>query len=114
MLERERESITTDQAMQATGDSPALERFRMARAAMAELDLKVKEAALIPVDDVYRQWALRVAEVCAGLEFLADRLPPLLAGKRREEMQRVIGDEIWRLRDSYCRTGVHCETRELG
>jgi phage terminase Nu1 subunit (DNA packaging protein) len=110
LLEREKESALSDQAMAGAGDSPALERYRLARAAMAEMDLKIKEGELIHVNEVHRAWALRVAEVAAGLETLADRLPPIMVGKTREEMQQVIRDEVWRLRDSYARGGQYCET----
>jgi hypothetical protein len=112
LVEREVAAATSDQAMKgapaAEADSPALERYRSARAAMAELDLKVKKGELISNGDVARGWALRVAEVAAGLETLADRLPPLLVGKTREEIRIVIGDEVWRLRDQYARAGKYC------
>ena len=94
----------------STCDSPALERYRIARAAMAELDLKIKEESLIDKDTVSREWALRVSEVAAGLEFLADRLPPLLVGKEREDIRAIIDDEVWRLRDVYSRNGKYCES----
>jgi len=109
LIGRERESVIADQAMAGTADSPALERYRMARAAMAEMDLKIKEGELIPVDEVHRQWALRIAEVAGGLETFADRLPPLLVGKEREQMRQVIDGEVWRLRDVYSRNGKYCE-----
>lgn len=91
------------------GDSPALERYREARAAMAEIDLKEREGELISREDVSREWALRVAEISAGLEFLADRLPPLLVGKEREEIRKIIADEVYKLRETYSRRGKYCE-----
>lgn len=96
-------------ADQGGGDSPALERYREARAAMAELDLKVKEGDLIAKEDVATEWAARVAEVVAGLDYLVDRLPPLIVGKDRDEIRAVLDSEVWRLRDSYCREGKYCE-----
>jgi hypothetical protein len=108
LIEREKEAAIGDKAMSA-GDSPALERYRLARAAMAELDLQTKKGELISVDAVHRQWALQVAEVAAGLEHLADRLPPILVGTTREEMQKTIKDEVWRLRDTYARGKQYCE-----
>ena len=92
----------------AAADSPALERYREARAAMVELDLKARKGELIESEEVYRQWALRVAELASGLEFLADRLPPLLVGQEREKMQSIISGEVWRLRDQYAREGKYC------
>lgn len=112
LLTREKETLLADQAMAGSADSPALERYRLARAETAELDLQVKRESLIPIDDVHRQWALRVAEVAAGLEVLADRMPPLLVGKSREEMRTVIDGEVWRLRDVYSRNGKYCEIVE--
>jgi phage terminase Nu1 subunit (DNA packaging protein) len=109
LLDQERESFVPKSDM-ASCDSPALERYREARAAIAELDLKTREGELIAREDVAREWALRVAEVAAGLEFLADRLPPLLVGREREEIRTIIGKEIWRLRDTYSRNGRYCKS----
>ena len=106
LLERERNAAAMDSA--SSNDSPALERYRDARARMAELDLATKEGDLIRIDDVHEQWALRVTEVCSGLEFLADRLSSVLPGKPREEVQKIVSDEVWRLRDSYAREGKYC------
>ena len=105
MIERESRTATP----LAEGDSPALERYREARAAMAELDLKERGGELISLEDVTTAWAERVVEVAAGLEHFADRLPPLLEGKDRAEMRQIIGDEVWRLRSVYARNGRYCD-----
>ncbi len=76
---------------------------------IAEIERKKLEECLIPVEDVWRAWALRVAEVASGLETLADRMPPLLDGKSREDMKQIIDAEVWRLRDNYRRNGKYCE-----
>ena len=50
--EADREASGGD-PMLAGGDSPGLERFRMARAKIAELDLAARESSLIPRDKVH-------------------------------------------------------------
>jgi len=90
-------------------DSPALERYRQARAELAELDLAQKRGELISIADVGREWTARVVEVASGLDAFADRLPPLLEDKPREAMRQIIDDEVWRLRDMYYHTGRFCE-----
>lgn len=92
----------------AAGDSPALEEWRKERVKMAKIERKKLEGSVIEIDDVHRSWGLRVAEVSAGLETLADRLPPLLLEKDRAEMRTILSDAVWHLRDNYSRGGSHC------
>jgi len=51
---------------------------------------------------------MRVAEVTAGLNALSSRLPPMLEGKDKREMQEIIEEEIRFLRESYARAGKYC------
>ena len=65
------------------------------------------EGSLFDQDTVVTEWAARVAVVTSGLNAFADRLPPLLEGKGRIEMQEIIKKEVWELRDSYYRKGKY-------
>lgn len=64
---------------------------------------------LIPIEQIAEAWAWRMAEVTTGLQSLASRLPPLLEGKTQGDMRAVIEAEVWKMRDSYCRSGKFCE-----
>ena len=112
LLNREHELLEQD-AADAGGNcsSPALEEWRQERVKMAKIERRKLEGSVIETDEVHRAWALRVAEVTAGLEYLSDRLPPMLLGKKREEMQLIIADAVWRLRDAYARNGKYCEAK---
>lgn len=65
------------------------------------------EGSLFDRDTIVTEWAGRVAIVTSGLNAFADRLPPLLEGKGRVEMQEVIKKEVWELRDAYYRKGKY-------
>jgi hypothetical protein len=69
--------------------------------------LKLKEQ-LIPRDDIAQMYQARMGEVISGLQAFSYRLPPLLDGMTQTEMQSVIDEEVWKLRDNYCREGKFC------
>lgn len=71
------------------------------------------EGTLFDQDTVVTEWAARVAVVTSGLTAFADRLPPLLEGKGRIEMQEIIKKEVWELRDSYYRKGKYTPKVEI-
>jgi phage terminase Nu1 subunit (DNA packaging protein) len=48
--------VDGDDSMLATGTSPALERYRLARARQAELDLAEREGSLVRVDQLDAAW----------------------------------------------------------
>ncbi|MBU0977842.1 MAG: terminase small subunit [Nanoarchaeota archaeon] len=70
---------------------------------------KIKET-LVSWNKIETEWCSRVAVVTSGLSAFADRLPPLLEGKARAEVQKIIKDEVWQLRDSYARKGKYTPT----
>jgi DNA-binding transcriptional ArsR family regulator len=82
-------------------------RWRVARANREEMMNEQLLGALISRDDAEREMALSVAEICAGLEFLVDSLPPVLFSKSREEMKQIIADRVWALRDNYYKNGKY-------
>lgn len=83
-------------------------RWRIAKAVREEMLVKQLKGTLIQRDEVYTEWAGRVALVTSALEIFADRLPPLLQGKKREKMYQTIKQEVWELRDSFCTKGKYC------
>ena len=108
IVEREREAVLADQAMAASNDSPALERYRQARAETAELDLSVKKGELIHVAEVHEGWAWRMSEVKQGLLFLAERFSSTLPGQSPERIRAMVNTEIRALLDNFCRVGKFC------
>jgi len=83
-------------------------RWKIAKAEREEmLNAKLK-GELFTKDEIMQGWCSRVSAVTAGLEAFADRMPPLLVGKKRNEMRDIFIDEIWRLRDIYSRPGKYC------
>ncbi len=85
-----------------------LTAFRRERALLAKIERKKVEGSLISWDDIQTEWAKRVSVVTSGLETFADRLPPLLEGKKRELMREIIRDEVWQLRNDYATKGRYC------
>ena len=65
------------------------------------------EGAVMPRADIISEWAKRVHEVSSGLDALSLRIAPLVVGKDEKDIERIISDEIWDLRDSYARTGTY-------
>lgn len=61
-----------------------------------------------PWSEIEVQWAARVAVVTSGLTAFEHRLPPLLEGRSRREMQKILHDEVHYLRNSYAREGKYC------
>lgn len=108
-IDKEKDSAVGGSAMSGECDSPALERYRLARAESSELDLKTKKGELISRDEVIDQWVARMAEICAGMEYLAERLSASLPGKTGDEVRKIVADEVWMLRDTYSRGGKYCE-----
>ena len=83
-------------------------RYRLAKAEKEEYLVKQLKGHVVAKEEIYPVWAARVAVVTDGLNALIDRLPPLLEGKSRAEIQDILRDEIWSIRDSYAREGEYC------
>jgi hypothetical protein len=62
---------------------------------------------LFSKNEVLTAWVERVLAVCSGLEALADRLPPLLAGLSPKEMQPIIKNEVRLLREGFAENGKY-------
>jgi hypothetical protein len=85
-----------------------LTEFRKERALLAQIERKRAEGRLWPVKEIERQWNGRILLVTAGLTALAYRLPPILAGKDRNEMRAIIKAEVRELRNNYAEVGRYC------
>lgn len=83
-------------------------RWRQARARREEILVEQLRKELISRDEVAKGWAERVGVVVSGLNALVDRLPPILEGKDRAEMWRLIKAEIYELRRAYAEEGEYC------
>ena len=82
--------------------------FRRARAEEKELVVKQLRGKLISIAEIETAWAARVETVTAGLEALINRLPPLLVGKPRRQIAKILKEEIHSLRKAYSAGGKYC------
>jgi hypothetical protein len=82
--------------------------FRKARAEERKLVVAQLRAKLISIKEIESAWANRVDVVTSGLEAFANRLPPLLVGKSRRQISKILQEEIFRLRDDYATIGKYC------
>lgn len=80
-----------------------LDEWRKEQALRAKLDRLRAEGSLIPRDEVIQIWAWRLKELMTGLVGLAERLPPLLDGRGKNEMSRIIRNEFRDLLGTYAR-----------
>lgn len=105
------ENIWFDRAVSNAGDESTNEAKRLywwQKAAGEEIKNEQLRKDLIAWADIGVIWSSRVAAVTSGLEAFAHRLPPILVGKSRVEMQRIIKKEVRVLRDAYARKGTYC------
>jgi len=84
--------------------------YWQAKAEKMALDVEKTREAMLSKSEVITAWTERVVGVAAGLEALADRLPPLLAGLSAKAMHPVIKREVRTLREGFARKGRYCPT----
>jgi phage terminase Nu1 subunit (DNA packaging protein) len=78
--------VQSDDPLLEDGDSPALERYRLAKAKLAELDLETRKGQLIERDkarDIFSRWAVLVRRMG---ERLAKRFGPDAAATVNETL----------------------------
>lgn len=78
--------VPADELLLEDGDSPALERYRLAKAKLAELDLETRKGQLIERDkarDIFSRWAVLVRRMG---ERLAKRFGPDAAATVNETL----------------------------
>lgn len=85
-------------------------RYWEAKADRERLRADQEKGFLIPQDDISPMWSARMREVCSGLDAFGSRINPKIEGKNFHERERIIGDEVWKLKDQYCRSGRFCPT----
>lgn len=85
LITREKEAVIEEHDLAGNCDSPALERYREARAAIAELDLKVRSGKLVQADTLERSLGQR------AMTFKSD-LTNFAYGKSAEICDIVAGD----------------------
>ena len=79
---------------------------------LKSIKLQKERGDLVPRDEIAREWAQRIGEVSNALDYLANRLPPLLDGLTPREMMKVITEQTWDIRDRFTRTGRFCPVIE--
>jgi len=98
-----------------TGSKEERERWETAlKAAKAQLELiklERERGEFIPRAEIAKLWAMRAAEVKAGLMSLVRKLPPQLAGLTRHEMAAIIENEVYALLERYTRDGPYTPKR---
>lgn len=74
--------------------------------------MDTEKGRLIPEENILPEWTARVVEVCAGLQALGSRIDLKIDGKPRGERKKIIDEEVWKLRDNFCRNGKFCPPME--
>lgn len=82
--------------------------FRQARAEEKKLVVEQLRGKLASRKEIAAEWAARVDAVTSGLDILVNRLPPLLVGKSRRQIAKILQDEIEQLRRAYAAAGKYC------
>jgi phage terminase Nu1 subunit (DNA packaging protein) len=85
-----------------------LTEFRRQRALAAKIERRRLEGKLISKKDVATAWAKRAFNMRSSLLTLVDRLPPLIEGKDRKKIAKVLKDEIYYFLEQYSQHGKYC------
>ncbi|MBQ3643040.1 MAG: hypothetical protein II961_00450 [Candidatus Riflebacteria bacterium] len=83
----------------------AKERYWAAKAGNEELKFEKTKGELVSKDKVENSFAARAYELSLSFRALKYRLPPMLEGKNREDIQNELGKELNRILDTYKRAG---------
>jgi len=90
----------------STGDKSGWEAvYKEMKARIAELELKKLSGELISREEVNQQFVGRIIEVGRALSALSRKLPPLLEGKEKRDMEEIINGEIRIIRERFARPG---------
>lgn len=85
--------------------------YLKAQAREKNLKADMLEGTLIAVDEVHKRWAWRLKEVSAALLSISLKLATMCAMKPELEVRKVIENEIWKILDTFSRTGKFCELK---
>ena len=86
----------------------AMLRYRVAKARREEMLVMQLEGNLASWEEVESQWRERIVIVTSGLEAFKNRLPGILVGKSRRDIQDILEEEIKLLREAYAGEGKYC------
>jgi phage terminase Nu1 subunit (DNA packaging protein) len=81
--------------------------YKEMKARIAELDLQERQGQLISLEEVRSQWVSRIIEVKTALLGLPRKLPPLLAGKEKRDIEAVLEAELRYILERFSRSGGH-------
>jgi hypothetical protein len=101
------ESCESPEAQQALTD------YRTERAKIEQIKRLRLEQKLIPLEKIEEAWTRRVALVTSGLEALRFRLPGVLQGKSKSEMNAIIKAEVRALRLAYAEDGKYTPSKRV-
>jgi phage terminase Nu1 subunit (DNA packaging protein) len=91
-----------------TGDKSGWEAvYKEMKARIAELELRKLSGELISREEVYQQFVARILEIGRALSALSRKLPPLLEGKEKRDMEEIIEGETRIIRERFARPGGH-------
>lgn len=105
------ENIGADRAAAEAGDESLAEQRRLYWAAKAErerLAVEREKGELLPKAEIAVEWSARVREVANGLQSLAMRLPPLIAGKDAREVRDIVKHNVRQILENFSRHGRFC------
>ena len=105
------DNLASERAAKMGGDESVNEAKRQYWWSKAEEgQIKVSQAreSLISKEEVYKQWAQRMAEYKNGCYGMVNALPPLLEGQDQATMRQKIEDYVWDMFNRLCRTGSFC------
>lgn len=89
----------------AGGDSEDIQSVKLiywkAKAKIEQLREKKQRGELMHIDTVRDEFVKRLALFRAGHQMLIDRLPPLLEGRSRGEIKRLLREELGKLFEHY-------------
>jgi len=83
-------------------------RYRLARAKREEILTGQLEKTLAPWEEIERGWGERILLVKSALDAYSSRLPALLVGRKREEMEEIIKGETRELFLRFSTEGRYC------
>lgn len=98
-------------AMTPETEDVKLEYWRWKKEA-ERIKVQTLEGSLMSEEQIVQEWSARMAEITNGLQALSRRIPPMIDGKSKSDQQRIIDEEVWKIRDNYCRVGKFCPPEE--
>ena len=105
------ENLASERAAKMGGDESVNEAKRQywwSKAEREQITVSQARESLISKENVYKQWASRMAEYKNGCYGLVNSLPPLLEGKTQPEMRQIIEDYVWGMFKRITRYGKFC------